>query len=127
MRKFTLLFIVTIVFALVLTACGGGDEADDEPAASAGDATVGEPLFQSTCAACHGPTGEGIENTGKPLAGSDFVKSNSDEELVEFIKVGRPIDDPENTLGVPMLPKGGNPALTDEDLVNIVAFVRTLQ
>ena len=35
--------------------------------------------------------------------------------------------DPLNTTGVGMPSKGGNPALTDEDLYDIVAYIRTLQ
>jgi disulfide bond formation protein DsbB len=46
---------------------------------------------------------------------------------VAFIKVGRGVDDPANTTGVAMLPKGGNPGLSDQDLYDIVAYLRTLQ
>ena len=51
----------------------------------------------------------------------------TDDELVAFIKVGRDPSDPLNTTGVAMPPKAGNPALTDDDLYDVVAFVRTLQ
>jgi disulfide bond formation protein DsbB len=61
------------------------------------------------------------------MTASEFIAGKSDDELVEFLKVGRPPDDPLNTTGVAMLPKGGNPSLTDEDLHNIVAYIRTLQ
>ncbi|WP_448601203.1 hypothetical protein [Thermoflexus hugenholtzii] len=44
---------------------------------------------------------------------------------MEFIKKGRPATDPANTTGVDMPPKGGNPALTDQDLADIIAFLRT--
>lgn len=44
---------------------------------------------------------------------SEFIKSQSDAQLVEFIKKGRPASDPANTTKVDMPPKGGNPALTD--------------
>ena len=50
----------------------------------------------------------------------------SDEELVEFVKVGRRPSDPLNITGVDMPPKGGSPALSDEDLYDIVAFIRTI-
>ena len=39
---------------------------------------------------------------------------------------GRPADDPANTTGVAMLPKGGNPSLTDADLTDIVHFLKSL-
>ncbi len=57
---------------------------------------------------------------------SEFIESNSDAELVEFIKQGRALDDPLNTTGVPMPPMGANPALTDAELLAIVKFIRSL-
>ncbi len=60
------------------------------------------------------------------MPGSAFIASRSDSELVDFIKAGRATSDPDNTTGVDMPVKGGNPALTDQDLYDIVAFIRTL-
>jgi mono/diheme cytochrome c family protein len=118
-----------LVLALAVTACGGGKATPEPPSAPApaGTAAEGEALFAQTCAACHGPKGEGVQGLGKDMTTSEFIAGKSDDELVEFVKVGRPPDDPLNTTGVAMLPKGGNPALTDEDLYDIVAFIRTLQ
>jgi disulfide bond formation protein DsbB len=112
-----------------------GVEATEEPAevdpteepAPEGDAVVGETLFQNTCAACHGSDAKGLPGLGKDLTTSEFVKGLSDAELVAFITEGRPVDDPANTRGVAMPPKGGNPDLTDEDLFDIVAYIRTLE
>lgn len=134
MRKLLFWTISILILALLLGACGGGGSPDqEEPAGSSeqlvseGDAAAGEPLFQSTCAACHGPDGKGLPNLGKDFTGSEFVTEQSDAELVAFIKEGRPVSDPANTTGVDMPPKGGNPTLTDEDLFDIVAYIRTLQ
>ena len=63
---------------------------------------------------------------GKPFTTSDFVTSKSDAELLAFIKVGRPVGDPDNTTGIDMPPKGGNPALTDAQLMDVIAYIRTL-
>lgn len=93
---------------------------------SKGDPTGGQALFTGTCSACHGPTGEGIQGLGKNLVTSEFVAGQTDDDLVGFIKVGRDPSDPLNTTGVSMPPKGGNPALKDEDLYNIVAYLRTI-
>jgi disulfide bond formation protein DsbB len=51
----------------------------------------------------------------------------SDGEFVEFVKNGRKITDPLNNTGVDMPPYGGNPALTEQDLFDIVAYVRSLE
>lgn len=127
---------VLAVLTLVVAACGGSTGADDTTAATTaateaptgggGDAVNGQAVFTASCSACHGPNGEGVEGLGKPFVGSDFINGLSDEEVVAFIKVGRPTDDPANTTGIAMLPKGGNPALTDADLLDIVAWIRTL-
>jgi len=140
MKKTPLLItaILLVLAALVFTACGGGGAPASSPQkegvasteeppsqASAGDPVKGKELFV-TCTACHGPNGEGVEGLGKNMTTSEFIAGKTDDELVEFIKVGRAPDDPLNTTGVAMLPKGGNPALSDEDLYNIVAYIRTL-
>lgn len=78
------------------------------------------------CAACHGPDARGMPNLGKDLVESEFVAAQTDEALVQFIITGRPIWDPLNTTGVDMPGKGGNPAMTTEDVVAIVAYLRTL-
>ena len=46
--------------------------------------------------------------------------------MVTFLQVGRASDDPLNTTGIAMLPRGGNPSLTDDDLKDLVAYMRTL-
>jgi mono/diheme cytochrome c family protein len=127
-KTFLPISALLLVLTLIFSACGGGNTPTEAPAPeSKGDAAHGKELFTQTCAACHGPTGEGVEGLGKDLTSSEFIAGKSDDALVEFIKAGRPTDDPLNTTGVAMLPKGGNPALSDQDLYDIVAYIRTLQ
>ena len=94
--------------------------------ASSGDAAKGKTLFTSSCSSCHGPDAKGLPNLGKNLTTSTFVKSESDAQLLAFIKKGRPSSDPANTTGVDMPPKGGNPAITDANLNDIISFIRTI-
>ena len=124
------ILIVLLFVTLALVACGGDEaasDAADAEMASTGDPVAGEELFNQVCVTCHGPEGEGIEGLGKPFQTSEFIRTHSDEELLTFIKEGRPISDPENTTGVDMPPKGGNPALTDAQIMDIIAYIRTLQ
>jgi mono/diheme cytochrome c family protein len=86
----------------------------------------GETIFQTTCAACHGFNAMGISGLGKPLIDSEFIDELSDTELLHFLIVGRDVSDPLNTTGVPMPAKGGNPGLTDVDLQNVIAYIRSL-
>jgi len=134
---------VALPCALAIAGCGGGSvpadggagaagpaptAADDNAAAVvAADAAAGGELFAASCAACHGPQGEGVSGLGKDMTASEFIAAQSDAELLAFIKVGRGTDDPLNTTGVAMPPKGGNPAITDAQLADIVAFIRSIQ
>lgn len=141
-RLFYLMPGLLLVAIFSLTACGGdggrerisegtgavATQAGAGPAqTSTGDAAHGKELFADTCAACHGPEGKGIQGLGKDMTTSEFIAGKTDDELVAFIKVGRDPSDPLNTTGVQMPRRGGNPALSDKDLYDIVAFIRTLQ
>lgn len=97
------------------------------PTRSASAGPTGEQRYKSSCAACHGNDGRGLPNIGKDLVTGEFSRTQSDDALLAFIKVGRDASDPLNTTKVAMPPKGGNPALDDEALRAIVAHLRTLQ
>jgi cytochrome c5 len=86
----------------------------------------GERLFQMTCISCHGQDARGIVGLGKDLVDSEFVNTTDDSALMMFLKTGRPIWDPANTTGVEMPARGGNPALTDDQLLAIVGYMRSL-
>ncbi|HHN78216.1 MAG TPA: c-type cytochrome [Phycisphaerales bacterium] len=87
----------------------------------------GHDIFIASCSACHGADAAGLPNLGLPLTTSGFVRGKTDKELINFIKGGRPSWDAANTTGVDMPPKGGNPAITDEQLQLIVSYIRALQ
>jgi mono/diheme cytochrome c family protein len=87
---------------------------------------AGRTTFLTVCAACHGPKATGIKGLGKPLIGSVFFNGHTDAELLAFIQKGRPVNDPLNTTGVMMPARGGRPSLTDDDLKNVIAYIRSL-
>lgn len=103
-----------------LEAAGGDTEL-------AGYIASGDKLFHSTCIACHGKAGTGIQGNGKALAMNSFIQSLDDDGLLAFVKQGRLPTDPKNTSGIQMPPKGGNPALSDDDILDIISYLRTLQ
>jgi disulfide bond formation protein DsbB len=86
----------------------------------------GRELFLASCSACHGSNAEGIEGLGKSFIDSEFIKSSSDKELMTMIKMGRPVWDPANTTGLDMPSKGGNPAITDDQLTDIIGYIRSV-
>ena len=137
MKKLSLTAL--LVVAVMLAACGGGEPeptATPAPAAAApvqevaagpvGDAANGGKIFATACVACHGPEGKGVTGLGKDLTTSEWVGEQTDAQLVEFIKVGRDASHPLNTTGVAMPPKGGNPAMSEQEIADIVAFVRSI-
>jgi mono/diheme cytochrome c family protein len=87
--------------------------------ASAG-APEGKALFAAKCQSCHGPNGEGKAAIGKmfnvtmPVLGSKEVQSKTDAELKKVITTGQG----------KMKPIAG---LSDSEVTDIVAFVRTLK
>lgn len=87
---------------------------------------AGEQVFQTTCSACHGFNAKGIPGLGKDLVDSPFVDSQSDDQLLAFIIKGRPVGDPANTTGVAMPPRGGNASLTDDKLMDVVQYIRSI-
>ncbi len=134
MKKGFLILTMLLILLAVLAACGGGDSepaptaaptVQAEPALPVGDAAKGKEQF-TACAACHGPEGEGIQGLGKDMTTSEFIAGLSDGELLEFVKTGRPSSDPLNTTGVDMPPKGGNPALSDAQIMDIIAYIRSI-
>jgi disulfide bond formation protein DsbB len=140
---------IALVMAIAIGACGGGREKNSEevveapPTAAAteaaaapaevaiapvstGDAAKGEEIYSTICIACHGPGGSGVQNLGKPMTTSDFIHDMDDAALLAFIKQGRDTSSPDNTTGVAMPPKGGNPAFTDEQIMDVIAYIRTI-
>ncbi len=82
----------------------------------------GSALYEKYCSMCHGPDGNGyLADEANALSNPDFLKSASDDYIIQGILRGRP--------GTPMSAwakdKGG--ILTDEDAEAILAFIRTWQ
>jgi disulfide bond formation protein DsbB len=142
MRKRFLFLILFLIAGLLLSACGGDGGSDNtaepaedntavqepaEEAALVGDPVTGKTQYDSVCIACHGPDATGVVNLGKDLTTSEFTRGLSDAEMVEFVKMGRSVSDPANTTGVDMPPKGGSPALSDQNIFDIVAYLRTIE
>ncbi len=88
--------------------------------------TAGRTLYQANCFSCHNAGAAGVtgHRIGKDLSDSPFVRDHTDDELLTFIKEGRAETDPENITGYEMPARGGNPNLSDADLLNIIAYMK---
>lgn len=104
----------------------GSDRTGMSAGAFPGDAVVGETTFNNRCSVCHGPGGEGIVGLGKPLTTSEFAAGLTDEVLLAFLIEGRASDHPDNTTGIVMPGRAGTPPLSDAELVDVSAYLRTL-
>ena len=102
----------------------GGDHA--AVVVTHGDAEHGKMLWNATCRSCHGATGEGVPGRGTVLNTSAYVHSHSDQEIVAFVNKGRPASSSESVLHLDMPAKGGNPMLKDQDIFDVVVYLRTL-
>lgn len=112
------------------TAVAAAPDPDFQPAPvapAAGDADKGRGLWMNTCIACHGDRGQGMPGQAFDIRDSPFIQDSSDGDLLAFIKQGRMGFDPASRTGIQMPPKGGNPRLNDDDLRDIIAYIRTLE
>lgn len=93
------------------------------PAASIparGDATRGDALFNSYCAGCHGVAARG--GMAPELANPSFLRAASDAFIVTTIRNGR-----RRTAMPSFQPRvAGARALTDDDIGNLLAYLRSL-
>jgi len=132
-RRLLIVAALSLFFTLLTFTVGRTYVADGTADAPEGDVgiAVGNvedgASFYTTCAGCHGAEGEGVDGLGVALAQNEFIQARSDEEVVAYIKAGRAADAPDNKSGLAMPPWGGNPSLTEPQLYDIVAFLRTLE
>lgn len=90
------------------------------------DLKHGQKIYNVSCATCHGASGKGLPHQGAPIDHrSAFVTGSTDLQLIQMIKIGRGIDDPRSVMKLPMPAKGGYNNLSDTDLHDVVAFIRT--
>lgn len=101
--------------------------ATDASGLDGADASKGQVLYMQTCTTCHGQNLQGMPHQGVNLRDNKFVATTNDRNLIAFLKKGRQPADPKSTTKLLMPPKGGNPALDDDALANIVAFLRQVQ
>ncbi|UCG23376.1 MAG: cytochrome c [Chloroflexota bacterium] len=138
MRRFTLLFFLTLALSLALVACGGDDGGDSEPAGEA-SAARGEELYKQTaigaasapgCITCHSIEAD-IVLVGPPHVGiaTKAETAVSGVSVTEYLE--QSIVDPNAVItdgfspGVMYQNYGSD--LTDQEVADLVAFLETLK
>ena len=133
MKMKKILFVLVVLAALALAACGGGNAVATVapvPAEYAGAtsplgadaATAGAEVFKTNCESCHGPQGHGDGPAGvaldpQPKNLAVFVPTVGDDYLYWRVNAGKE--------GTSMVAWKG--VLTDEQIWQVVAFLRTLK
>ncbi len=134
-----ILFIILILVAIGLTACESGSGGSDTntistlvlvPSEFAGQsnplgvdaAVAGGEVFKTNCEACHGPQGHGDGPVGAALNPApknlaQLQAAAGDDYLFWRISTGKP--------GTSMV--GWQGVLTDEQIWQIIVFIRTLK
>ncbi len=129
------LAVATVLMALVLGACGAGD---DQGSTNGGPTVAGQPnalaLYKANCARCHGSNGGG--GFGPQLSGGEVALTFPDPaEEIRWVREGsrgrkgEPYGDPNRPGGQRVVKKGsmpGYPKLTDAEIEAISSYTRSL-
>lgn len=111
-----------MVLALTLSLAMAADPPPTPGApATLGGSAAGRALFEASCTACHGTTGNGkgpaaIALKPKPpdFTAASFWANRTDAQVAQSIRIGRP--------GTPMAPF---PGYSDAELADLVATLRS--
>jgi mono/diheme cytochrome c family protein len=112
-------FHVTLAFAIAAGLWALGQSAW----AAGGDPAKGKAVYEKSCVACHGPQGKGDGPTGRVLVppAADFTsaasRKKSDADLLKIIENGKP----------PTAMIAWKGQLSDQDIQNVLAYVKTLR
>ena len=98
------------------------------------DVAAGKTLFEANCSSCHGLTGKGDGPVGAalPVSPRDFTKAEFKFDANKDGKVGTDAD-LKKVIQEGGVAFGGSalmapwPTLSDDDIANIIAFIRTLK
>lgn len=107
------MFVIAVALVLAFALPAIADCRDN-----GGDWQAGSRIFHNTCIACHGAHGHGIREGVPDLTAGVMAYSSS--SLAEHIERGFKTQG--RSLAMP--PKGGNPDLTDEDIKNVLSYLR---
>lgn len=113
----------------ILASCGGGSDSDSASSSKSSTSTPtinpaalkGATVFKKTCATCHGLDAKGMPDNGPDMHNNEFIRTNSDEQLLEYVITGRVVED-----GADMPPRGGftKDILPDEDIKAVLTYIR---
>lgn len=80
----------------------------------------GKAVYEQACLACHGADGSGMMPGAPDFTEPRGVLTKPDSELLRNMVAG--IQSPGSPMAMP--PKGGNPALTETELKEVLGYIR---
>lgn len=89
--------------------------------------THGLQLYRSTCAACHGGNGRGVEGLAPPLDNSEYIKGPSQRlglVLLHGMKGPVTVNGKRYEMNAQMPGLLNNPDFTDQDIVDLITYLR---
>jgi mono/diheme cytochrome c family protein len=75
------------IVLVLLAGCSGPTGSSSSPQSDA-PMPQGRAIYLANCAACHGPSGEGVPGAFPPLAGSDYLADNR-ESIIRGVLYGQ--------------------------------------
>lgn len=117
------------VFALTMLLLSGSVRADAPFQASSrqanespgtADVIRGKAVYEGSCIACHGADGTGSLPGVPDLTAPGGALAKSDAVLMDHVIDG--FQGPGTPMAMP--PKGGDPALTEQDVRDVLAYMR---
>lgn len=88
-------------------------------------ARTGADVFAGYCASCHGAEGRGLADAGPDLVTNEFIAKLSDQQLKEFLRVGRPPDAPDSKRRRLMPGLGRTNGFRESDYPLVIEYLRT--
>lgn len=115
--------LLPIAVGMLLLLSGSNNAFADHPhgEVATADITNGKSLYNTTCVACHGANGKGPIPGVPDLRGDDSRLIHKDlNTLLHNVEQG--FQSPGSMMAMP--PRGGNPGLSEQDLVDILGYMR---
>ena len=112
MKKICVLIICLIVLALI--AVGGCGTSSDSPTPTGGPtfgslSQLGQPVFMSKCAMCHGASGQGGTAPAVIGTGANLSKYSTGKALLDYISTAMPLNAPGS--------------LSHQDYLNVLSYL----
>lgn len=129
-RYLALLFALCLLSTLACGGGSGGGAPADPNAPTSYEVTAevldrGQVVYTQNCVPCHGPSGKGDGPASKTLnpkprdhSNGEYMDALTDQKISETIRMGGIIS------GYPNMPS--SPHIKGDDMVALVAFLRTL-